>query len=186
LNSGLCTCKAGALPLEPLLQSILLWLFWRWNLESYLPGLALNPDPSHLGLPRITGMSQWHPATEAFQAFFWPFSFQTNLNPAIRFFLGRVVDWNSGAYTYSVCTGPLSYTPRDLTCHTGWSPDNCVAFCFAFVFWWNWGLNSGFHALKPGSTARATPPARSASFPSSQSLPPELPGLQVFLEHVPG
>jgi hypothetical protein len=31
LNSGLCTCKAGALPLEPHLQSILLWLFWRWG-----------------------------------------------------------------------------------------------------------------------------------------------------------
>jgi hypothetical protein len=27
LNSGLCAGKAGALPLEPYLQSILLWLF---------------------------------------------------------------------------------------------------------------------------------------------------------------
>jgi hypothetical protein len=24
-------CKAGALPLEPHLQPILLWLFWRWG-----------------------------------------------------------------------------------------------------------------------------------------------------------
>jgi hypothetical protein len=29
LNSRLHTCKAGSLPLEPNLQSILLWLFWR-------------------------------------------------------------------------------------------------------------------------------------------------------------
>jgi hypothetical protein len=27
-RSGLHTCKAGALPLEPYFQSILLWLFW--------------------------------------------------------------------------------------------------------------------------------------------------------------
>jgi hypothetical protein len=42
LNSGLCGCKAGALLLEPHLQSILLWLFWRWGLLNYLPRLALN------------------------------------------------------------------------------------------------------------------------------------------------
>jgi hypothetical protein len=29
LNLGLYACKAGALPPEPHLQSILLWLFWR-------------------------------------------------------------------------------------------------------------------------------------------------------------
>jgi hypothetical protein len=27
LNSGLCACKTGALPLEPYIQFILLWLF---------------------------------------------------------------------------------------------------------------------------------------------------------------
>jgi hypothetical protein len=31
LNSGLCAHKAGALPFETYLQSILLWLFWRWK-----------------------------------------------------------------------------------------------------------------------------------------------------------
>jgi hypothetical protein len=31
LNSGHHVCKAGILPLEPHLQSILLWLFWRWG-----------------------------------------------------------------------------------------------------------------------------------------------------------
>jgi hypothetical protein len=34
--------KAGALPLEPHLQPILLWLFWRWGLKNYLPGLTSN------------------------------------------------------------------------------------------------------------------------------------------------
>jgi hypothetical protein len=29
-------------PLEPHLQSILFWLFWRWGLLSYLPRLVLN------------------------------------------------------------------------------------------------------------------------------------------------
>jgi hypothetical protein len=29
LNLGLCACKAVTLTLEPHLQSILLWLFWR-------------------------------------------------------------------------------------------------------------------------------------------------------------
>jgi hypothetical protein len=47
LNSGLCTCKSGAL----WLQSILLWLFWRWSLKNYLPGLALNCNPPDLSLP---------------------------------------------------------------------------------------------------------------------------------------
>jgi hypothetical protein len=51
LNSGLLTCKAGSLPLEPVLQSILLWLFWRWGLENHLSRLTLNHDPSDLSLP---------------------------------------------------------------------------------------------------------------------------------------
>jgi hypothetical protein len=40
LNSGICAWKAGALPLEPHFQSILLWLFWRWGITKYLPRLA--------------------------------------------------------------------------------------------------------------------------------------------------
>jgi hypothetical protein len=36
--------KAGALFLDPHPQTILLWLFWKWGLLSYLPGLALNHD----------------------------------------------------------------------------------------------------------------------------------------------
>jgi cellulose synthase/poly-beta-1,6-N-acetylglucosamine synthase-like glycosyltransferase len=39
--TALCL-QADALSLEPCLQSILLWLFWRWGLQNYLPGLALN------------------------------------------------------------------------------------------------------------------------------------------------
>jgi hypothetical protein len=38
--------EAGALSLEPHLQSTLLWLFWRWgSLLNYFPGLGLNHDP---------------------------------------------------------------------------------------------------------------------------------------------
>jgi hypothetical protein len=39
LNSGLHAFKAGALPLELHVQFILLWLFWKWGLENYLPWL---------------------------------------------------------------------------------------------------------------------------------------------------
>jgi hypothetical protein len=42
---------AGALLLESCLQSILLWLFWKWGLLNYLPGLALNWDPLDFNLP---------------------------------------------------------------------------------------------------------------------------------------
>jgi hypothetical protein len=47
--------------LYPHLQSILLWLFWRWGLSNYLPGLSLNLHSSDLSLPssRITGTSHW-------------------------------------------------------------------------------------------------------------------------------
>jgi hypothetical protein len=47
LNSGLCPCKI--LP-ESHLQPILLWLFWRWGLEDYLPRLALNFNTPSLSL----------------------------------------------------------------------------------------------------------------------------------------
>jgi hypothetical protein len=57
LNSGLFTCKAGALLLEPCLQPILLWLFWRWGLVNYLPSLGLNPDLPDLSLPNRQGYS---------------------------------------------------------------------------------------------------------------------------------
>jgi hypothetical protein len=29
----------------------LLWLFWRWGLVNYLPGLTLNCDSPYLNLP---------------------------------------------------------------------------------------------------------------------------------------
>jgi hypothetical protein len=32
------------------LLSILLWLFWRWSLEKYLPWLATHCDPPDLSL----------------------------------------------------------------------------------------------------------------------------------------
>jgi hypothetical protein len=40
----------------------LLWLFWRWNLLNYLPGLASNSDPPDVQVTRITGMSYQCPA----------------------------------------------------------------------------------------------------------------------------
>jgi hypothetical protein len=51
LNSGLHNHKAGGFPLEPHLQSILLWLFGRWDFAIYLLRLALNHDPPYLSLP---------------------------------------------------------------------------------------------------------------------------------------
>jgi hypothetical protein len=50
LNSRLCNCKAGAVLLEPCLQSFLLWLFWRWGLRNYLSKLASNLNPVDLSL----------------------------------------------------------------------------------------------------------------------------------------
>jgi hypothetical protein len=60
LNSGLQTCKADTVPLEPHFQSIfLLWLFWRWGLTNYLPKLALSHSPlisvSHVARAWATG-----------------------------------------------------------------------------------------------------------------------------------
>jgi hypothetical protein len=56
------TCRPGALPLEPHLQSILLWLFWRWSLENYLLGwpqtMILLISASQVA--RIPGVSHWH------------------------------------------------------------------------------------------------------------------------------
>jgi hypothetical protein len=42
----------------------LLWLFQKWSLMYYLPGLASNLDPpiSASQIARITGMSHWCPA----------------------------------------------------------------------------------------------------------------------------
>jgi hypothetical protein len=51
LNSGLHACKTGALLLEPHLQPILLWLFWRCGLRNYLHRLVSNLNPLDLNLP---------------------------------------------------------------------------------------------------------------------------------------
>jgi hypothetical protein len=68
LNSGLHTCKAGTLPLEPHLQSMLLWLFWRQGLMNYLPGLAWNHDPPNLTsqAARITYVNHPVPDSDLF------------------------------------------------------------------------------------------------------------------------
>jgi hypothetical protein len=68
LNSGLCTCKAGTLWLESHLQSILLWLFWRWGLENCWPSLASNFNPSVLAsqVAGIRGVSHHRPCSLTF------------------------------------------------------------------------------------------------------------------------
>jgi hypothetical protein len=59
LDSGLHTCKAGILSLEPHLQYILLMLFWIWGLTKYFPGwpgpMILPISVTHVA--RITGLS---------------------------------------------------------------------------------------------------------------------------------
>jgi hypothetical protein len=75
LNSGLCLCKLGALPLEPQFQSILLWLFWRWGLGNYLPRLASNCSSPDLCLPNSWdyGQEPLVPSKDAKVAFFFFF-----------------------------------------------------------------------------------------------------------------
>jgi hypothetical protein len=60
LNSGLHVYKAGTLLLDSHLQSILLWLFWRWSFVNYLRRLASNYDL----ILASTGVNHWCPATE--------------------------------------------------------------------------------------------------------------------------
>jgi hypothetical protein len=66
LTSGLHTCKAGALPLEPQLQPILFWLFFGDEvLTYYLPGLALNCSPPNHSASKVASIkviSHWCPA----------------------------------------------------------------------------------------------------------------------------
>jgi hypothetical protein len=60
LNWGLCACKAGTLLLEPQLQSILLWLFWRWGSRELFALGGLKPWSllnSASQTARITGVS---------------------------------------------------------------------------------------------------------------------------------
>jgi hypothetical protein len=64
-NSGLHTCKAGmCLLLETHLQSILLWLFWRWGSFKLFAWAGFKPRSSWVA--RITGMSHWHLAFPLF------------------------------------------------------------------------------------------------------------------------
>jgi hypothetical protein len=62
LNLGIHTLKAGAIPLESCLQSIVLWLFGRGISQTIFPGwpqtatLPISPSP----VARIT--SHQHPA----------------------------------------------------------------------------------------------------------------------------
>jgi hypothetical protein len=46
------TCKAGVLLLEPLLQSILLWLLWRWESHELFAQGGLELKSSRSQLPK--------------------------------------------------------------------------------------------------------------------------------------
>jgi hypothetical protein len=59
LNSGSPAYEAGALLLGSHLQSILLWLFWQWDLANYLPGLASNYNPPDLSSSKQLGLQGW-------------------------------------------------------------------------------------------------------------------------------
>jgi hypothetical protein len=63
LNSGLCAYKVDTVMLEPHLQSILLWLFWRWKSHRLFAQAGLS---SAFHIARITGMSHWCPASFVF------------------------------------------------------------------------------------------------------------------------
>jgi hypothetical protein len=64
LNSGLDTCKAGILPLKLHLQSILLWLLWRWGGSHELfPWAGLKPWPSWSQPPKKLQLQVWATST---------------------------------------------------------------------------------------------------------------------------
>jgi hypothetical protein len=62
MKLGLGACKAGTRPLEPLLQYILVWLFWRWDLRTVFPDWphAIILPISDSQVARITGISHQH------------------------------------------------------------------------------------------------------------------------------
>jgi hypothetical protein len=63
-TQGFAFAKQALLPLEPQLQPIFLWLFWRWALANCFPGwpqtMILWMSASQVA--RIIGISHQHPA----------------------------------------------------------------------------------------------------------------------------
>jgi hypothetical protein len=59
LNSGLHTCKVGALLLELHLQSVLFWLFWRWGSRKISAHTGLKPQSSCSQPPNLLGLQVW-------------------------------------------------------------------------------------------------------------------------------
>jgi hypothetical protein len=78
--------KAGALPLELHLQSILLWLFWRWGIWNCFPRLALNFDSPNFNLS-----TSWE---------YGPMS-------PVLFCFFAILGFELRAYTLSHCTSPF-------------------------------------------------------------------------------
>jgi hypothetical protein len=117
LNSGLNICKADTLSLETHLQSILLWLIWRWNLTNSLAGLTLNSSPPDLRLLncRITGM-RYHHLTKVFlyMSVFLTYLFSSHSNKTTRSKITiefNVTIWknrNSDSYHMAIPNSPFS------------------------------------------------------------------------------
>jgi hypothetical protein len=80
LNSELHSCKSGALPLEPLPQSFLLWLFWRWGLAFCLG----QPGPrSYFRLHTIARMTGSCHDTQFFSVEIGSYKFIPPLSPPL-------------------------------------------------------------------------------------------------------
>jgi hypothetical protein len=65
--------------LEPHIQSILLWLFWRWGFRNYLPGLASSLDPPDLSLLSSYDYRREPPGPGFFFPFCWDRVMQCSL-----------------------------------------------------------------------------------------------------------
>jgi cellulose synthase/poly-beta-1,6-N-acetylglucosamine synthase-like glycosyltransferase len=68
LGTQVRNSKAGALQLEPHLQSILLWLFWRWGSHELSAQAGLEPWISASQAARITGVNNKSPSILFFKA----------------------------------------------------------------------------------------------------------------------
>jgi hypothetical protein len=59
LNSGLCTCKAGALSLQPHLQSIFHWLLWRLGSGKLLSRLTPQTSIFPISASQVGRIQAW-------------------------------------------------------------------------------------------------------------------------------
>jgi hypothetical protein len=83
--TGLHICKAGTLPLEPYLQSILLWLFRKWSCVNHLSGLTnLLTSACQVARIRSVSPSTWEQEFE---------SRQRRVLKGLKFFCEQFFSW---------------------------------------------------------------------------------------------